>query len=172
MDLAYCFMTPYRGIDEDAAGRLEAAIDAWKDAQPDSSLTYEDLEDRVTLVNTRAAFPWQSLELRDAAEIRLFRLLDKPRSPGGLAATLREAGHTGPAVTDEAVAALIGRWTALGLLFHDAGHVVHVATEADNQLLMRLQQRFARRADWWHADRRSDEGEKAGAGYGTGDGRE
>jgi hypothetical protein len=57
----------------------------------------------------------------------------------------------------------VRRWTELGLLFYENEHLVHVATEADNQLLMRLQQRFARRADWW---------EPAAVGAGSGEGGE
>jgi len=152
MDLAYCFMTPYRGIDDTVAGRLGEAIAVWKAEQPDSSLTYDDLGDRIVLVNTRPAFDWKVLELSDPLETGLFRLLDRPRGRHGLAAA---------AAGDEAtVTALLQRWTALGLLFHENEHLVHVATEADNQLLMRLQQRFARRADWW---------EPATAGSGSGD---
>lgn len=153
MDVAYCFTAPRRGIDEATAGRLAGAVTAWTANHPVSSLTYDDLGDRIVLVNTRPTFAWEVVELRDPAELEAFRLLDRPRSRAGLAANV--AGG------EPFVDALIERWTGLGLLFHEDGHLVQVAVEADNQLLMRVQQRFARRQDWW---------ETAAAGDRTGDG--
>jgi ribosomal peptide maturation radical SAM protein 1 len=143
MELAYLFAAPPRGIDEAMAGRLGGAIASWTGNHPDSSLTYEDTGDHIALVNTRPAYRWRTAQLRDPAEIAMFRLLDRPRSPAGLATRL--AGGT------QWVRGLIDDWTEMGLLFHDDGHIVHLATEADNQLLMRVQQRTARRADWWQA---------------------
>lgn len=143
MELAYVFTAPPRGIDEAAAERLGKAVDDWIASHPDSSLTYEDFGEHIVLLNTRQAYPWRDAELRDPAEIELFRLLDRPRSVAGLAARIPGG--------ERFVAGVIDRWAQMGLLFRDDGHVIHVATEADNQLLMRVKQRMARRADWWEA---------------------
>lgn len=140
MDLAYVFMAPARGIGDELAGRLGEALAAWIGDHPDSSLSHDDLGDRIVLTNTRPGYDWHVIELRDPVQLELFRLLEKPRNPATLAARL-PGGE--PFVRD-----LIDQWTRLGLLFHDGGHVVHVAVEADNQLLMRVQQRAARRTDW------------------------
>jgi hypothetical protein len=154
MELAYVFMAPSRGIDDELARRLGAALAAWIGNHPDSSLSHDDLGDRIVLTNTRPGYDWHVIELRDPAQLELFRLLEKPRNTEALARRL-PGGE--PFVSD-----LIGQWTRLGLLFHDGGHVVHVAVEADNQLLLRVQQRAARRADWWDV---------AAAGYVSGDER-
>jgi len=143
MELAYVFTAPRRGIGGAVADRLGAALSSWTASHPDSSLTQEDLGDRIVLLNTRPGYAWQAAELCDPAEIEMFRLLDRPRGPAGLASRL--AGG------ERFVAGVIERWTEMGLLFHDDGHVIQVATEADNQLLMRVKQRMARRADWWQA---------------------
>lgn len=153
MDLAYVFMAPERGITEELAGRLGDALAGWTASHPDSSLTQDDLGDRIVLLNTRPGYDWQAAELSDPAELAAFRLLERPRTRDGLAAKVPGGGPT--------VDGLIERWDRLGLLFHDAGYLVHLATEADNQLLMRVQQRAARSADWW---------ETSAAGYAPGHG--
>ncbi len=140
MDLAYVFMAPSRGIGDDLARGLADALAVWIGNHPDSSLSQDDLGDRIVLTNTRPGYDWHVIELRDPTELELFRLLAKPRNPASLAA--RVPGG------EPFVSELIERWTRLGLLFHDGGHVVHVAVEADNQLLMRVQQRAARSTNW------------------------
>jgi ribosomal peptide maturation radical SAM protein 1 len=143
MELAYLFMAPQRGIGDALAGQLAEAVGTWTSNHPDSSLTWEEVGKTVLLLNTRPGYPWRTAELRTPAELEMFRLLDRPRSLAGLAA--RVPGG------EQSVRDLAARWHGMGLLFTDGGHLVHVATEADNQLLMRVQQRVARRADWWEA---------------------
>lgn len=91
-------------------------------------LVYWEVGDEIVLASRRAAFDWQVHRLSDHAEVTAFRLLDNPHSPSALARKL-PAGH-------ERVAALLHRWTELGLLFTDEGHYVHVATAAGNQHLL------------------------------------
>ena len=42
-DLAYLFSAPPRGIGEDLAGELRAAVEVWRKAYPTSRLTYLDV---------------------------------------------------------------------------------------------------------------------------------
>ncbi|AYN37810.1 hypothetical protein D9753_01195 [Streptomyces dangxiongensis] len=141
--LAYLFVAPPRGIDEVLGERLGTAVNAWVANHPYSSLTQEDHGDRIVLVNTRPGYSWRVLELREPGELALFRALARPRNPATLGARVPGGQHEAEVLLD--------RWTVLGLLFHDDGHVVHVAVDADNPLFMRARQREARRDDWWTA---------------------
>jgi hypothetical protein len=129
-DLAYLFTAPHQGIDRGQAAALDAAIRTWQAEYPVSRLTYQQLADRVVLVSRRVGFDWSVLELTDPAEIELFELLSQPRTEATLAA--KAAGDAAW------VSSVLARWTALGILFHDAGSHVHTAVESDNQVLTRL----------------------------------
>ncbi|WP_033343273.1 RiPP maturation radical SAM C-methyltransferase [Catenuloplanes japonicus] len=131
-DLAYIFACVPQGIGRDRGAALESAVDAWRAAYPDSRLTVHDLDDRLVLVNRREAYPWTVLDLQDPGEVALFRLLAQPHKPAALAGKL-------PGVP---VDALIDRWVELGLLFTDAGQYVHLAVDADNQVLARIEHRL------------------------------
>jgi ribosomal peptide maturation radical SAM protein 1 len=141
MDLAYVFASSPRGISGTAADRLGQAVSDWRANYPDSSLTCEYTDGRFVLLNTRPLYTWRSAELADPAEVGLFKMLNRPRRRSMLAARLN--------ADERFITRRIEQWTEMGLLFHDGGRVVHVATEADNQLLMRVQQRIARSTDWW-----------------------
>ncbi|APU15951.1 bacteriocin maturation radical SAM protein 1 [Actinoalloteichus sp. GBA129-24] len=138
-DLAYVFAAPPRGIGRDLAGELSAAVDEWVRAFPVSRLSWVDLGDRIVLVSERAGYDWSVLELADPTELRLFRLLDQPRS----ARTLAERVDGGADV----VAEVLARWAALGVVFTDAGMFVQVAVEARNQVLMRVHHRHSAAAE-------------------------
>lgn len=132
-DLAYIFHVPQRGIDSKLARTLTVAVDIWRDQYPDSRLTYQDSGDHIVLVNTRRDYDWEVAELTDPVELALFRLLSQPRSATTLA--VRTPG------AEARVTPLVERWTAMGLLFHDNGSCLHVAAEANNQVLMRMKHR-------------------------------
>ena len=135
-DLAYLFSAPPRGIDEALAGTLGAGLDEWRDAYPDSRLAYHDLADRIVLISQRAGYDWRTLELTAELEIALFRLLDQPRSVSVL------TDRTAPLGADPAaVETILRRWSQLGVVFTDAGSWIHLATEARNQMLLRVQHR-------------------------------
>jgi aminoglycoside phosphotransferase (APT) family kinase protein len=110
-------------------------VDTWRDQYPDSRLTYQDSGDRIVLVNTRRDYDWEVAELTDPVDLALFRLLSQPRS----ATTLAACTPGGEA----RVTPLVERWTAMGLLFHDSGSCLHVAVEANNQVLMRMKRRHS-----------------------------
>ncbi|MDG4830829.1 RiPP maturation radical SAM C-methyltransferase [Solwaraspora sp. WMMD1047] len=135
-ELAYLFSAPPQGIGEELGGTLRARLDEWREAYPDSRLGYHDLGDRIVLVSQRAAYDWRVLELTADLELALFRLLHQPRTPAVLAERTAAVGGD-PA----RVAAILADWSDLGLVFTDAGTWIQVATEANNQMLLRVQHR-------------------------------
>ncbi|ASW57160.1 RiPP maturation radical SAM C-methyltransferase [Plantactinospora sp. KBS50] len=132
-DLAYIFTSVPSGIDRTQAADLDAALASWQERYPVSRLSYTALPDRIVLVSRRAAYDWSVLELATPAEIELFRLLDQPRTAATLAARVPGGAPV--------VGPLLERWSELGILFHDAGHQVHVAVESNNQVLARMEHR-------------------------------
>ena len=156
-DMAYLFDSDPQGIGGQVEKDLNDAVARWEQAHLTSALTVCDLGDALVLANRREQFPWETLRLTDPLEVAAFRLLEHPRTVTGLTRALAEAGlgaadETGTAdeigETDEAnqpdeatVAALILRWTDLGLLFHDGVRIVHVAVDAANQDVHRLDER-------------------------------
>lgn len=134
-DLAYIFTSAPNGIDGAQAADLDAALGTWQAQYPVSRLTYQELADRIVLVSRRASYDWTVLELTTPAEVELFRLLGQPRTVATLAAKVPGGAA--------AVEPLLSRWTALGLLFHDGGHQVHLAVESNNQVLTRIDHRRA-----------------------------
>lgn len=135
-DLAYVFEAPARGIGEDTAERLNAALALWKKRHVDARLTHTDLGDRIVLVSRRSGFAWRTRELTDPFEIAAFRLLDQPHT---VAALHRKASdRASEPRTEQDVRALLDGWVADGIVFTDAGQYVHIAPSAVNQDLLRL----------------------------------
>jgi len=131
-DLAYLFAAAPQGIGRPVAAELDAAIAAWHAAGPGSRLSYQDLGERIVLVNRRQAYDWTVLELDSPEQLGLFRLLDQPRT----LATL--VGRLGAPA--EEVARLLAQWTDLGLVFHEDGSYLQVAADTAEQPLFRLEQ--------------------------------
>jgi ribosomal peptide maturation radical SAM protein 1 len=127
-DLAYIFTATPRGIGEELAGRLAEAVDGWQAAYPGSRLTWQQLDGGVLLVSRRPAYDWTVLRLASEPELALFTLLDQPRSLSTMEETVGAAVARG----------LLERWRELGIVFTDGDRYLHVATEADNQLLLRV----------------------------------
>lgn len=134
-DLAYIFSTPAQGIDEDQAKLLSAAVAQWQDAYATSRFTYHDLGERIVLVSRRPAHDWGTLELTSPREIALFRLLDQPRSTAAL------TEKTAAAAAGEPVEEILARWSVLGIVFSDDQRHLQVATEPQNQALLRVDNR-------------------------------
>lgn len=132
-DLAYLFVAPPQGIGAAVAEALEAALDGWREAYPGSRLSYHDLGDRIVLASERSGFDWTVAELTHPLEVALFRLLDQPRSPELL--VTRTAGSGGDQAS---VAGALKRFADLGIVFTEAGRWIHIATEPDNQLQLRV----------------------------------
>jgi ribosomal peptide maturation radical SAM protein 1 len=136
LDLAYVFDAADRGIDETAVTRLKAAISEWMDSHHGSRLTQCDLGDEIILVSRRASFDWSVLRLCEPLEVAAFRLLDEPRTPVTLIRTLAEQNI--PGTCADAVTTLLTQWRALGLTFEDDSRIIHVASQAVNNELLRL----------------------------------
>ena len=132
-DIAYIFDATHQGIGNDMAWRLRAGLDEWREQHWRSQLSYFATDDGVTITNTRPAFDWDVVRLTTDLELTLFRLLDQPRATEYLERQC--AGRYTPAD----IAAVIERWTELGLLFSDAGRMIHVVTEDRNQRFMQIQ---------------------------------
>ncbi|HEV2342918.1 MAG TPA: RiPP maturation radical SAM C-methyltransferase, partial [Actinocrinis sp.] len=153
-DMAYLFDSVPQGIGGQVEKDLNDAVTRWQEAHLTSTLTVCDLGDALVLANRREQFPWETLRLTDPLEVAAFRLLEHPRTVTGLTRALAETGLVAsdepgkpaePNATTEAaeghIAALIRRWTDLGLLFHDGVRIVHVAVDAANQDVYRLDER-------------------------------
>jgi ribosomal peptide maturation radical SAM protein 1 len=133
-DLAYVFDTEYRGISSEHGKRLEKAVDVWKHEFAQGRLTQCDLDSSIVLSNTRPGFVWRTLRIEEPWEVAAFRLLDQPHSRKALTSKLLAGDHR---ITSDDVSKLLRYWRMLGLLFEDAGQVVHVVPHGANQDLMR-----------------------------------
>src|SRR5262249_43584828 len=94
-------------------------------------LTHWDLGEEIVLVSDGRRFGWTTLRLTDPFDVAAFRLLDQPHTVAGLVRKL-------PGATSEAVTALLRRWQEMGVLFTEAGQYIHVACEAPNYELLRI----------------------------------
>lgn len=134
-DLAYLFSGPQLGVDETVAARLREATEQWTEQYPHSRLSYTDLGDEIILVSRRRGFDWTVRHLTDPAELLVFRLLDQPRNPAVLARRLAAAGLP---TADRDLGRLLDSWVEGGIVFTESDHFVHVALEAANQELLRI----------------------------------
>lgn len=135
MDLAYVFSVPDQGIDEQVADLLLAAATRWQQEYATSRLSHTVLGEEILLVSRRAGFDWTTHRLTDPAQVATFRLLDLPHTLPALSRKLAEAGYELPVPTLDR---LMADWVALGVVFTESGHYVHVAPESRNQHLMRI----------------------------------
>ncbi|GIF13900.1 RiPP maturation radical SAM C-methyltransferase [Actinoplanes teichomyceticus] len=134
-DLAYLFETDDQGIDAKLADRLESALEEWSGHYVLSRLSYADDGARIRLVNSRPGFAWRELTLSDPTERALFHALADPRS---LPHLVRLAGGPDAGWPGERVAELLQDWRRLGLIFVEADRAVRLATEDENQLMLRI----------------------------------
>lgn len=133
-DLAYLFEAPERGIGDEMAAKLTDGLNRWRREHWRSQLSYFETDDRITITNTRPAFDWHVLQLRTPLERALFHLLDQPRTREHLE---REGARRADAQPEQA-RAVLDRWVELGLVFSDAGRMIHVVTADHNQKLLRI----------------------------------
>lgn len=131
-DIAYLFDAPATGIPEDTADLLRAGVEAWRDAHSTSRLCYYDLGARIVVVNGRSGFDWRTADIEGPAEVAAFRILADPRTPAALERKLAAQGHR----ADE-LSALLAQWLAMGIVFTDSGHYVHLAAEGTSHELGR-----------------------------------
>jgi ribosomal peptide maturation radical SAM protein 1 len=133
-DLAYLFEAPEQGIGDATAAKLTAGLDEWRSRHSRSQLSYFETDACITVTNTRPHFDWDVLRLTTPLERTLFHMLDQPRSAEFLE---REGARRAQARVEE-VRAVLERWADLGLVFTDAGRMIHVVTRDHNQRLMRI----------------------------------
>ncbi len=91
-DLVYLFDTPPRGLTGEQAAPLEAALDDWTRAYPDSSLRQFTVDGAVVLRDRRAGWPSVDHVLDNPREVFAWTELERGRSPGGLRRRLDETG--------------------------------------------------------------------------------
>jgi ribosomal peptide maturation radical SAM protein 1 len=133
--LSYYFDAPHRGIGEDVAGGLREAVGVWNRAYYGKSrLTACDLGQEILLVNTRPGFDWHHQSISDPVEAAAFRLLDQPHTTTGLTRKLTSVGF---AITEGALAGVLARWQALGIVFTENRQFIQLAADAVNQELQR-----------------------------------
>ncbi|MEV5575523.1 cobalamin-dependent protein [Spirillospora sp. NPDC052269] len=127
-DLAHLFSAPEQGIGEETIARLESAVDVWRSAHRDCRLVHWNMDDVVRFFNSRPHFAWREFTIADPLGRALLRLLDDPRGLSSLVKRL--TAELGANVTHDEVRRILDRWTSLGLVFHDGGQYIHVATAA------------------------------------------
>ncbi|MEV5576888.1 RiPP maturation radical SAM C-methyltransferase [Spirillospora sp. NPDC052269] len=136
LDMAYLFSAPERGIGQETADRLESAVDTWRSSHSDCRLVHWEMDDAVLFSNSRPHYAWSEFTIADPVSLALFRLLDGPR--GLLSLVKRLTAELGVNVTHDDLQRILDRWTSLGLVFHDGGQYIHLATRATNQELARF----------------------------------
>lgn len=135
-DFAYLFSATDRGISEDRAGSLRAAISEWRHEHHGSRVVHWDLDDKIVVSSRRKHFTYSVQKITDPVEIAAFRLLDDPRSVASLVNRL--TASLGVPVTQRRIREILRRWHDLGLVFADGGQFVHVVPPATNQELARF----------------------------------
>ena len=132
-DIAYIFDATHKGIGNDMAWKLRVGLDEWRNQHWRSQLSYFETDEGITLTNTRPGFDWDVIQLTTDVELALFQLLDQPRSLEYLERECsKRFGQTD-------VSAVIDRWMELGLIFTDAGRMIHVVTKDRNQRFMQIE---------------------------------
>ncbi|MFC5181805.1 cobalamin-dependent protein [Actinomadura harenae] len=134
--LAHPFRAPEQGIGEETIARLESAVDIWRSEHPGCRLVHWDTGGGVRFSNSRPQFPWSEFTVADPFGLALLRLLHSPRGLPSLVKRL--TADLGVNVTHAEVRQVIDRWKALGLVFHDRGRYIHVATTADDRSMVRF----------------------------------
>ncbi|MEV4643263.1 RiPP maturation radical SAM C-methyltransferase [Saccharopolyspora sp. NPDC049357] len=125
-DIAYLFTSEPAGIGADAEKHLLDAADAWRAAHPASALECVRMDAEIVITDDRPGFGQHELVLA-GTDVAVFDLLDRPR---GLSTLQKQFG---PGIQDT-----LNSWLALGLVFTDDGHYVHVVSEANNQRQLRV----------------------------------
>jgi ribosomal peptide maturation radical SAM protein 1 len=124
-DMVYMFDTEPRGLSDQQAESLEAAIQTWGNAYPVSSLVRRDIDGAIVLRDRRLGWPHEDHVLTDPREQRAWTELEYGRSERGLAIKLSEAGMEWD--TED-----IRRWLAglreRGLVFVEGGRFIALPT--------------------------------------------
>jgi len=125
--LVYLFDTPLRGLSRDEAGRLIDRVHWWRDNYVDSSLTWEDHDDRIVVRDRRAGRDPATHVIDHPVLVAAYQELEHGRSARALHSRLRERSFTIGATE-------LDRWLGdlhdNGLVFVEAGQIVTLATTA------------------------------------------
>ncbi|MBW3086882.1 hypothetical protein KEM60_03111 [Austwickia sp. TVS 96-490-7B] len=136
-DLAYLFVGPSHGINEDVADQIRAATNRWQECYPDAVLTGTDLGDQILLRSRRVDYDWDVQWITDPAEIALFRALEQPRSLVSLAAQSFGPSGSGQ-LHSSTLHEILDRWLGWGVVFTEDGYYIHVVPDDTNQHLLRF----------------------------------
>jgi ribosomal peptide maturation radical SAM protein 1 len=122
-DLAYIFDAHRQGVVGELERRLVEATDEWRDSFYTSRFVEWDLDETIVLLSERAHIPWSTRTLTDEAEKAVYRRLHEPASKQDLLA--EGVGGMSEARLD----ALLAEWVHAGVVFHNKGQYVTIATE-------------------------------------------
>lgn len=121
-DIAFHFDTPDRGLSDEQAAPLRAALERWQEASAGSALTWREVGGHLHIADRRAGRPARDHVITDPAERSAYQLLARDLTPRALAAKLARGDL---AVAD--LDALLAAWAADGLVFTDGGRCVALA---------------------------------------------
>ncbi|HEY2576025.1 MAG TPA: RiPP maturation radical SAM C-methyltransferase [Streptosporangiaceae bacterium] len=120
-DLVYQFDTDDQGIGRQRSQQMRAAIRAWKDAYPASSLTCTRLPDgSAVITDRRVGWPERQTRLTPGAQCAAYEAMRTSRTVRAI------AGRVG--ISAGQIAGWVREWRDLGLVFEDDGRVVALAT--------------------------------------------
>lgn len=123
-DLAYYFDCPDAGIGTAVESALNEALADWSRAFPNSSLVAEPGPDTLVLADNREGWPRRRIELTDWQR-HAYHELKRPRSTESLRTWLAEFGVR---LSDRQLRAWLAGMRGQGLVFHDDGKWVALAT--------------------------------------------
>ena len=119
-ELAYAFEHDPRGIDDDNAAELQAAVDDWRHAHETSRLTQTAVDSIVVISDARQGSGPRSHPHRVAC--RAVSGVEPPPSVPGLLATTTELN-----LTEAEIRLQLKEWLDAGLVFEDGGFWVALA---------------------------------------------
>ena len=122
-ELAYSFEHDIRGIDDDDAELLGAAVDAWQRDHSTSSLTMSAVDSLVVISDARQGFAARDHVLT-GERAGIYLALSRHLSLPGLLATVKAVDLT---VTEEDAKRYLSEWLDAGLVFEDGGFWVALA---------------------------------------------
>lgn len=124
-DLAYQFEAPAQGIGGGVEAALRAAVAAWQRDHHASTLTWRPTDGGLAITDNRVGHPRQQYVLRDPAQARAYRLLERPSTIARLAHDLISGGLD---AHEDGLRTWITTMRAAGLVFEDGGRFVALAT--------------------------------------------
>lgn len=124
-DLVYLFDTNKTGIDGEVVSALDNALSEWSKRYLDSTLVRVDLGDRILIEDRRSGWPERDHLIDDPDLVAAYRHLEHGRSAGALRGKLADEGV---AITAERLAGWLDELGEAGLVFHENGRYLALAT--------------------------------------------